>query len=60
MVTTEPKPKNGTSSILTKPRVLKLRESQKTSVSTSIDHSTSFPNYHSVELLSVLEPTMFK
>jgi hypothetical protein len=26
----------------------------------SIDHSTSSPNFHSEELLSALEPTMFK
>jgi hypothetical protein len=58
--TMEAKPKSGTLFILIKQRDLKLRDLTKNSDSMSIDHSTSSPNFHSEELLSALEPTMFK
>jgi hypothetical protein len=46
-------------SILTKIRDLKRRDSTRTSVSMSTDHSTLSQNFHSTELLSATVPTMF-
>jgi len=50
--------KSGLSSMLTNQRKTKLRDSMKTSVSISTDHSTSEIECHSRELLNALEPTM--
>ena len=57
-VTTEESTKNGKSSILTKQRDLKPRESAKISDSISTDHSTLSLNFHSLECLSATVPTM--
>lgn len=47
--------KDGLFFILTKKLLPKLRDSMKNLVSKSTDHSTLFQNFHSTELLSVLE-----
>jgi hypothetical protein len=50
--------RNGTSFISTKLKLLQLRVSMKTSVSTSTDHSTSFQDSHNTESLKLLEQTI--
>jgi hypothetical protein len=51
-------PKDGEYSILTRDQRLRLRDLMKNSVSTSTDHSISYQNFHSTELLRCLaEPT---
>jgi len=57
-VTTKESISNGQLFILTKQRAHKLKDSIKTSVSMSTDHSILFLNFHSIELLSVLVLTM--
>jgi hypothetical protein len=57
--TTEESTNNGQYSILTKTRDLKRRDSTRTSVSMSTDHSTLSQNFHSTELLSATVPTTF-
>ena len=49
--------KDGKFFILTRRQPLKPRDSMKNLDSISTDHSTLFQNFHSTELLSVLEPT---
>jgi len=56
-VTTEADINNGTLFILTKQRDHKPRELARNSVSTSTDHSTLCPSFHSTELLSATVPT---
>jgi hypothetical protein len=49
LLTTKEEDNNGMLFILTKQRDHKLRESAKTSVSISTDHSILFPSFHSTE-----------
>ena len=58
-VTTRANTKCGQLSILTKQRVHKPRALTKISASMSTDHSTSFQNSHSTELLSATVPITF-
>jgi len=50
--------KDGRSFTLTRRQRLKQRDLTKNLDSTSTDHSTLSLNFHSTELLSVLEPTI--
>jgi hypothetical protein len=50
--------KDGKFFILTQRKRLRQRDSMKNLDSISIDHSTWSQNFHSIELLNVLEPTM--
>jgi len=59
LVTAEANTNNGQLSILTKQRAHKPRVSTRTSASMSIDHSISFLNSHSEELLSATVLTTF-